>query len=189
MPLLPVRLLADAPPPDEGWRRLALISDTHDVVRPALFGMLAGCEAILHAGDLASSRVVAELEAIAPLHAVAGNCDWGETRALGPFRVVEFPFGAVVIAHGHRFPFDRIHEGMLGAYGTTPRLRLLLYGHTHVPAMERTDDGILIVNPGSANEPRIGPDASIALLDYDPAKGLEAELRASFVVVPEGPRR
>jgi len=184
VPRLPIRFLRQPPPPADGWRRVALVSDTHDVIRPSLPPLLAGCEAILHAGDLACGRVVAELEAIAPLHAVAGNCDWGETKALGPFRVVEFPFGAVVVAHGHRFPRERIHEGMLEAYGSVKRLRLLLYGHTHIAAMERTSGGALIVNPGSASEPRDGPDASIALLDYDPAAGLDAALEPRFVVVP-----
>ena len=45
--------------------------------------MLKGVDAILHAGDISRPRVLAQLAEIAPVHAVAGNRDWGLGLPLG----------------------------------------------------------------------------------------------------------
>ena len=54
---------------------IGLISDTHGQVRADVHRALAGVDFILHAGDVCGDEVLMELELIAPVVAVYGNCD------------------------------------------------------------------------------------------------------------------
>ena len=64
-----------------GWsgmmRTIGAISDTHGLLRPQALAALAGCDPIIHAGDVGSPDVLARLGALAPVHAVRGNVDHG----------------------------------------------------------------------------------------------------------------
>src|SRR5215470_3362079 len=53
--------------------RVGLISDTHGLLRPQATALLRGCNHIIHAGDIGSPDILAELAALAPLTAVRGN--------------------------------------------------------------------------------------------------------------------
>ncbi len=64
--------------------RIGLISDTHNLVRPEALAWLAGCEAIVHAGDICNQAVLDALAAIAPLTVVRGNNDTGAWAASIP---------------------------------------------------------------------------------------------------------
>jgi predicted phosphodiesterase len=55
-----------------------------------------------------------------------------------------------------------------------PGCHAIVYGHTHVPQLER-HRGVWIVNPGSPTERRRAPGHSMALLEVD-AMRLEARL-------------
>ena len=60
--------------------KIGVLSDTHvphafPVLPPKVFEVFAGADLILHAGDIVSLDVLTELEAIAPVEAVAGNMD------------------------------------------------------------------------------------------------------------------
>ncbi len=147
-------------------RRFGLVSDTHGRFHPELPSMLAGVEAILHAGDVCGDEVLDQLGLIAPTFAVAGNCDRVSPR-LPLSRRVELPFGVAAIAHGHLHPPD-IGERVVALVrsATCPRLRLVLTGHSH-EALLREVDGVLVVNPGAASPPRLGKDSSVALLAWD----------------------
>jgi putative phosphoesterase len=52
-----------------------VISDTHGLLRPEAVAALAGCDLIVHAGDVGSPAVLAGLRRIAPVVAVRGNVD------------------------------------------------------------------------------------------------------------------
>ena len=62
-------------------RTIGAISDTHGLLRPQALAALAGCDPIIHAGDVGSPDVLARLGALAPLHAVRGNVDHGAWSA------------------------------------------------------------------------------------------------------------
>src|SRR5262245_14870245 len=68
-----------------GWsgmmRTIGAISDTHGLLRPQALAALAGCDPIIHAGDVGSPEVLARLGALAPVHAVRGNVDHGAWSA------------------------------------------------------------------------------------------------------------
>ena len=61
--------------------RVGLISDTHGLLRPEARTFLAGCDYIIHGGDVGCADILEELAAMAPLIAVRGNNDkepWAE---------------------------------------------------------------------------------------------------------------
>jgi len=59
-------------------KRIALISDTHNLLRPEVLEGIAGVESIVHLGDVCRPEVLDSLRAMAPvLGVVRGNGDFG----------------------------------------------------------------------------------------------------------------
>ncbi len=57
--------------------KLAILSDTHGLLRPEVVEHLKTADAILHGGDINKQAIVDELRQYAPLYIVRGNNDWG----------------------------------------------------------------------------------------------------------------
>ncbi len=159
--------------------RLGIISDTHGHVgptRPAIrmFESL-DVEVVLHCGDIGSMAVV-ELFAAWPTHFVFGNCDENleefaaAIRAAGQtchglFGDLELDGVRVALLHSHeRRRFRETIDG--GDY------RLVCYGHTHVSAVDRHGD-TLVVNPGAIY--RASPH-SVAVVDLPAVEATIIEL-------------
>ena len=60
--------------------RLAILSDTHGLLRPEVAELLKSADAILHGGDINRQSIVDQLRQYAPLYVVRGNNDkeWAE---------------------------------------------------------------------------------------------------------------
>lgn len=184
--------LLDAPPPRPapGWRALVL-SDTHGRLPAAVAGWMADVDLVLHAGDVDDLATWEEVSALAPrLVAVRGNCDQSPLwERLREEEVVETPAGRIALCHGHlvEAPPSRRHEGLLAAFARVPDLAVIVYGHSHRPAVERpAPHGPLVLNPGSASQPRGLPSGSVAFLDVADVAGGAGGARWtwSFVNVP-----
>jgi putative phosphoesterase len=66
---------------------VGILSDTHGLLRPEVVTALAGCDHILHAGDIGENEVLDGLNGIAPVVAVRGNMDYGSwSNSLPPRR-------------------------------------------------------------------------------------------------------
>lgn len=143
--------------PDEIYR-IGLISDTHGLLRPGVHAAFAGVERILHAGDVEGEQILDELELIAPVQAVFGNCDRRPNPRLSP--VVELTVGGVRIhmSHGHELGAPT-PERLLERYDAD----VLIYGHTHKPLIAEAG-GRLVVNPGAAGPRRFDLQPSVGLL-------------------------
>ncbi|MDR2493097.1 MAG: YfcE family phosphodiesterase [Coriobacteriales bacterium] len=128
--------------------RLGLISDTHGTLPAAACAALKGCDHIIHAGDIGSAAVIFELEALAPVTAVLGNCDL-EDYGLGLSCQAELALADVSILVAHR-PLD-LHRALAAPGVRLPRLAV--HGHTHTPREERVG-AVLTVCPGSPCYPR-----------------------------------
>ncbi len=136
--------------------RIGIISDTHGVLPASVHDAFADVECIIHAGDIGSQVVLDELGAIAPVHAVEGNCDHGWQRRPLPGKL-SITCGGVRFLVGHKLP-DLVRSGI------PADVDIVVYGHTHVAAA-RDIDGVWYVNPGSACEPRDGQGPSVALIE------------------------
>jgi len=149
-------------------RRYGLISDTHGALHPEVFTLFDGVEAILHAGDVVGEQLLDELEVLAPVHAVRGNCDYDAPR-LPAVRVVDLPLGRVVVAHSHLVDDGLGRPERLARHFAEFLPRVIVFGHTH-RQYRREHDGVLVVNPGSAGRPRFGGESSLAFLEWDPER-------------------
>ena len=148
-------------------RVVGLVSDTHGLLRPELLPALAGCDLILHAGDIGDPGIVAALERVAPVTAIRGNVDRGGwASAFLETAVVEVSPGVLVYM---------LHDGGVldldpGAAG----FAAVLFGHSHKPGF-RWKDGVLYVNPGSAGPRRFSQPVTVGRLVVE-AGGLSVEI-------------
>jgi hypothetical protein len=150
--------------------RIGLVADTHipeagPELPPELLRSLAGCDRILHAGDLHVTSVVDQLAQIAPTVVSRGNGDVfkGDGRRPGvstDSRVrnvfVIDPAGVSIglthdLEHVVGLSDDAVAEKLLATFGR--RVDIAVCGHTHVPMVWGLTDGTVIINPGSATMP------------------------------------
>ncbi len=146
--------------------RIGLISDTHGLLRPEALAALAGCEHILHAGDIGKPEILAALRQIAPLSVVRGNNDEGLAWATELPLAVELQFGGVSLYI--------VHELAHVPAELAESVQVVITGHSHKPLIEQRD-GRLWVNPGSAGPRRFKLPISVGLLHIDGAE-VRAEL-------------
>jgi putative phosphoesterase len=134
---------------------VGLISDTHGLVRPAVFPALEGVEIILHAGDVGEG-VLEELNAIAPVHAVRGNTDPAGFPGLDDALELELGGLRVHVSHGHEVGAPTPGK-LLAAYAAD----VIVYGHTHKQLVVNVDSR-WVINPGAAGAQRFKLKPSVA---------------------------
>ena len=146
---------------------VGLISDTHGTIGRQALDVLAGCDLVLHAGDVGRSSVLRALRRIAPVVAVRGNMDKGGwARRLPKTQVAEVGGIRLYVLHDlYQLDLDPAAAGFAA----------VINGHTHRPAVVKRN-GVLFVNPGSAGPSRYDLPPSVALLEID-----EGELSARVI--------
>ena len=183
--------------------RLGLVADTHipearAQLWPQVFEAFAGCDAILHAGDIHELWLLDQLEQVAPVFAARGNGDegfGGRPRAQPDARVHDTwivqvrgadspaagpPALRVGIIHDLTIPevppyltVGNVSRRRFGAEPGTPEaLDVIVYGDTHVQRIDVIGPA-LCVNPGSPVYPhnlqtQLG---TIGFLDLDGPAG------------------
>lgn len=135
--------------------RLGVLSDTHGLVRPETLRSLDDCDVLLHAGDVCGPEVLAELERIAPVHAVRGNNDVGAwARDLPVRKRVEIEGVTTLVVHDSADVRPQDLDGV----------DLVVCGHSHRPRLEERD-GVTWLNPGSAGPRRFTLPVTLARVD------------------------
>lgn len=150
--------------------RIVVMSDTHGNYRALESIIMRNTDAdwIFHLGDgeRELDRFIRGHEVLAPkiIH-VAGNCDFRSlSHEVFTLPVMEHK---ILATHGHMF----------GVNGSLDKLKktalsngcdIILYGHTHA-RFQSFEDGLYILNPGSASQPRDGSKPSFGHIDISPA--------------------
>jgi phosphoesterase, MJ0936 family len=137
--------------------KTGIISDTHDLLRPEVIKELQGCDCILHAGDISSQEILAQLEQIAPVKVVRGNNDkdWAEYLPSS----LDFELGGIHVYMTHKkkdLPAD------LSGYD------LVVTGHSHQYSLVFVGTGekrMLMLNPGSCGPRRFHQPITMAVLE------------------------
>ena len=138
----------------ETGRRIGVISDTHDLLRPEALRALDGSDLILHAGDICGPEVLQALREIAPVIAVRGNNDHGPwADALPETTIVDLGAVSALMVHD----LEALRPGVVRD------VQVVISGHSHKPKKE-TRDGVLYFNPGSAGPRRFTLPISIGRL-------------------------
>jgi uncharacterized protein len=147
--------------------RVAVIADTHlprgaRRLPEACLARLRAADLILHGGDVVAASALEELRALGPpLEAVCGNMDDAELqRTLPVERVVEAGEARIGMVHVPGPAAGR--EARLAA--RFPDCHAVVYGHTHVPQVERFQH-LWILNPGSPTERRRAPTHTMLVLE------------------------
>jgi putative phosphoesterase len=155
-------------------KRIGVISDTHGLLRPQAKRVLAGCDAIIHAGDIGKPEVLDELRELAPLTAIRGNVDrWAEG----------LPDTEVLVLEGrHIYILHNLQELELDPQAAG--FDVVVSGHSHQPKLE-TREGVLYLNPGSAGPRRFSLPVALAELRVS-AETLDAEIVDLQPVMPAG---
>jgi uncharacterized protein len=142
---------------------IAVISDTHlpkgsRALPPGCTERLLRAELILHAGDLTGAAFLEGLATLGPpVEAVHGNMDEPALQASLPKeRIVEAADVRIGMVH---IPGPRAGRAEL-LLARFPGCDAIVYGHTHVPELERVD-GVWILNPGSPTERRKAPERTM----------------------------
>jgi putative phosphoesterase len=146
-------------------RTIGVISDTHGLLRPQALAALAGCDPIIHAGDVGSPDVLARLGALAPVHAVRGNVDHGAWSA-------NLPVTQRIEIDGFRIYVLHILAELDPQ--AADNVDAVIYGHSHQPKIE-TKNGTLFFNPGSAGPRRFGLPITVGRVTAEHGK-LRAEI-------------
>lgn len=155
-----------------GITRVGLISDTHGRLDPCAVDALKGegpLAAIVHAGDIGSDpALLYELETIAPVTAVLGNCDAG---------MPGFDLAATARVSIAEKTILVIHD--LADLGPIPEdVDIVVRGHSHAPSVQWHGQ-VLVVNPGSATQRRRQPSCSVGILQL--AEDRSASARIVFL--------
>ena len=136
--------------------RIAVLSDTHGLLRPEVKNIIGTCEAVLHAGDINSRKVIDEMEEAAPagvpFYIVRGNNDKEWARSLPLYQEFSLDGMNFYMVHNKRdIPED------LGDR------QIVIFGHSH-KYLEEIRDGRLWLNPGSCGKRRFNQDITMAVL-------------------------
>ena len=140
--------------------KIGVISDTHGLVRPEVYDVFEGVDLILHAGDIGSRDVIIELEAIAPVKAVAGNVD------VDLFGIFDEKLTYEI---GHRkIHLQYILNGMPEDDNCNENniSEIIVFGHSHRPTKKQIKE-TLYFNPGSAGPKRFNLPITAGLLTLD----------------------
>ncbi len=115
---------------------------------------LAGSDHIIHAGDVGDPAILEALAQVAPVTAVRGNVDTAGWAACLPSRAVVRQQDATILV---------LHDISELAETEMARFQAVVFGHSHRPAI-REQNGVLLVNPGSAGRRRFRLPVSLGRL-------------------------
>ena len=135
--------------------RLAILSDTHGLLRPQVVEYLKTADAILHGGDINKPAIVEQLQQFAPLYIVRGNNDkeWAE----------DIPHDLTVTLEG--VTFFLVHNKK-EVPADLSGVDVVVFGHSHKYVQEEKD-GILWLNPGSCGPRRFHQEITMMMAEIE----------------------
>lgn len=147
--------------------KLAILSDTHGLLRPQVVEYLKTADAVLHGGDINKPSIVEELEQYGPLYIVRGNNDKGWAEAI--------PHDLTATLGG--VTFYMVHNKK-DVPAELTGVDVVIYGHSHKYAQEEKK-GVLWLNPGSCGPRRFHQEITMAMLEIE-----NGEVRVEKIEIP-----
>ena len=149
--------------------KLAILSDTHGLLRPEVVEHLKSADAILHAGDINTQAIVDQMAAIAPLYIVRGNNDKAWAEAIPHDLTVTLGGVTFVLVHNKK----ELPEG-------PGQVDAVVFGHSHKYVQEEKD-GLLWLNPGSCGPRRFHQEITMMM-----AEAADGRIRVEKITIPHG---
>ena len=135
--------------------RIAIISDTHGLLRPEVREILEGCDHILHGGDIADQKIYDEISSIKPCTFVRGNADKDWAEFIPPEQELKLLGFSFYMVHNRK----HIRKNLAG-------VDFVVYGHSH-KYENYVMDGIHYLNPGSCGQRRFHQPVTMMVLTVD----------------------
>ena len=136
-------------------KRIGIISDTHNLLRPEVLEILKGCDCILHAGDVTKESLLDQIRFLGNLYVVRGNNDGDWARGIAKVLTFQIEGVSFVMAHEWRH-----------LIGQTEGTNVAVFCHTHKNFSEQ-EGHLLWLNPGSCGRSRFGQEPTMAVLYVD----------------------
>lgn len=145
--------------------KILVLSDSHSIL-----GFMQDCveatqpDVIIHLGDYVSDgQFIAEQYPGIRFYQVAGNCDRYRVSSDFPeVMLLDFSGVRIFFTHGHLHGV-KLYPDKLILDGRMRGADVVLYGHTHEADCSQMDDGMWVLNPGSAGN--YGGTAGIINID------------------------
>lgn len=136
--------------------KIAVVSDTHGLLREEVIENLSGCNYIIHAGDIGSKDIIDKLNSISKTIIVRGNndnCEFANEIELTEKITIE---GLNIFV---------IHE-IKNLPRNLENIDIVIYGHSHKYSLENKNN-ITFLNPGSCGKKRFSLPLTMAILSID----------------------
>lgn len=162
--------------------RIAVISDTHNLLRPEVAEVIKTCEVVLHGGDISGPQTLEMICGACGGKASGSSVSGGsgascQVGGAGNFYVVrgnndrdwaaDIPYTLEVTLFGRRFFMTHKKKDIPANVDAD----VVIYGHSHRYAQEYKD-GTLFLNPGSCGPRRFNQVITMAVLTIpDPVEG------------------
>ena len=132
--------------------KVLIISDTHRKNENYIkvLQKVGKLDLVIHLGDIEGSEYTIQEAAGCPVEMVAGNNDFFSN--LPSEKTLQIGSYCVMITHGHRYYISMGNE-MLKKEAIAQGIDIVMYGHTHKPVIDISDN-IIAINPGSLSYPR-----------------------------------
>lgn len=146
--------------------RIAILSDTHGLLRPEVVEYLKTADVILHGGDINKQSIVDELRQYAPLYIVRGNNDkeWAQ----------DIPHDLTLTLDGMTFVMVHNKKEVPDLTGAD----VVVFGHSH-KYLQEEKDGVLWLNPGSCGPRRFHQEISMMMAELT-----GGSLRVEKITIP-----
>ena len=147
--------------------KLAILSDTHGLLRPEVLEHLTAADAILHAGDINNQSIVDEMERYAPVYLVRGNNDKQWAEAIPHDLMVTLGGVSFYMVHNKK----EVSEDISG-------VDVVVFGHSHKYVREEKD-GCLWLNPGSCGPRRFHQEITMMMAELT-----DGTIRVEKIMIP-----
>lgn len=146
--------------------RIAILSDTHGLLRPEVVEYLKTADVILHGGDINKQSIVDELRQYAPLYIVRGNNDkeWAQ----------DIPHDLTLTLDGMTFVMVHNKKEVPDLTGAD----VVVFGHSH-KYLQEEKDGVLWLNPGSCGPRRFHQEITMMMAELT-----GGSLRVKKITIP-----
>lgn len=146
--------------------RIAILSDTHGLLRPEVVEYLKTADVILHGGDINKQSIVDELRQYAPLYIVRGNNDkeWAQ----------DIPHDLTLTLNGMTFVMVHNKKEVPDLTGAD----VVVFGHSH-KYLQEEKDGVLWLNPGSCGPRRFHQEITMMMAELT-----GGSLRVEKITIP-----
>jgi len=142
---------------------VAVLSDSHGLLRREVVAEIQDCTHIIHAGDIVKEMDLDELRLYGSIYAVRGNNDLWQKGLRDLAHVLRFTIAGVSFLMTHdRYDVPNDLDGV----------HAVIFGHSHRYS-EEWIDGRLWLNPGSCGRSRFGSPVTMAKMKLQDGKVLE----------------